>query len=99
MNRKIKLAIKLVLSAVAAGLVVYLFVFSSHGYLRFKELEAENAELEERITKAEKENAQLREEIKRMESDLEAVEELLRTDLGLIRDGEVVYRFIEKDKE
>jgi cell division protein FtsB len=80
------------------AVVVYLFVFSRYGFLRLKEIEAENAELEDRIAAVETENAELRDEIERMENDMEAIERLARTDLGLIEEGDKVYRFIEDDE-
>lgn len=65
--------------------------------MRLKEIEAENAELEDRIAAVETENAELRDEIERMENDMEAIERLARTDLGLIKEGDKVYRFVEGD--
>ena len=96
-SSRIRVVIRLALSAIVVVVVLYLFVFSRHGYLRLKELDKENAELEGRIARVEEENAELRDEIKRMENDLEVVERLARTDLGLIKDGDTVYRFVEED--
>ena len=80
-----------------AALLVYVFVFSRHGYLRRRELARENERLQGELQKLQDENARLREELNRLD-DPEAVEKLAREELGLVKDGETVYRFVEKDK-
>jgi cell division protein FtsL len=80
-----------------AALLVYVFIFSRHGYLRRRELARENERLHAELQKLQDENARLREELNRLE-DPEAVEKLAREELGLVKDGETVYRFVEKDK-
>ncbi|UCE26971.1 MAG: septum formation initiator family protein [Candidatus Coatesbacteria bacterium] len=96
-SSRIRVVIRLALLGGVIIVVLYLFVFSRYGFMRLKELEAENAGLENRITAVEAENAELRYEIERMESDMEAIERLARTDLGLIKEGDEVYRFVEGD--
>jgi cell division protein FtsB len=98
-SSRIRVVIRLAVLTAAAGIVVYLFVFSRHGYLRLKALERENDRLEDRIAQIETENDELRDEIERMDNDLEVIERLARTDLGLIKDGDEVYRFMEGDEE
>jgi len=98
-SSRIRVVIRLALFGAVVVVISYLFVFSRYGFLRLKELEAENAGLEDRIAAVEAENAELRYEIERMENDMEAVERLARTDLGLIKEGDEVYRFVEGDDE
>jgi cell division protein FtsB len=43
------------------------------------------------------ENVRLREELESLD-DPEAVEKLAREKLGLVREGDTVYRFVEKDR-
>jgi cell division protein FtsB len=80
-----------------ATLLVYVFVFSRHGYLRRRELSRENERLRAEMEQLQDENARLREELNRLD-DPEAVEKLAREELGLVKNGETVYRFVEKDK-
>jgi cell division protein FtsB len=98
-SSKITVVIRLGLLATVVVVVLYLFVFSRYGFLRLKEIETENAELEDRIAAVETENAELRDEIERMENDMEAIERLARTDLGLIKEGDKVYRFVEGEDD
>ncbi len=86
-----------VVALLLAALVVYVFVFSRHGYLRRRELARENQRLQQELEDMRAENARLREELSRLD-DPEAVEKLAREKLGLVKEGEKVYRFVEKDK-
>ncbi|MCP4230036.1 MAG: septum formation initiator family protein [bacterium] len=79
--------------------LVYLFVFSKYGYLRMRELQRENGDLEKRVSEVESENEELQTEIGRLEDDMEAVERLAREELGLVKEGETIYRFIEVEEE
>jgi cell division protein FtsL len=81
-----------------AALLTYVFVFSRHGYLRRRELSRENERLQAELEKLQDENARLREELNRLD-DPDAVEKVAREELGLVKNGETVYRFVEKDKD
>jgi cell division protein FtsB len=76
-----------------AALLVYVFVFSRHGYLRRRQLERENAQLQSELARLRTENAELRREISSMD-DPAVVEKLAREQLGLVKDGDTVYRFV-----
>lgn len=65
---------------------------------------AERQRLQQQVESAELENARLRErnnalsrEVLELKSGKGVVEERAREELGLIREGEVFYRFIEED--
>jgi len=90
-----RIAIRGALIVIVFGLLVYLFVFSKYGYLRMRDLQRENGELEGRVAEVERKNEELETEIGRLEDDMEAVERLAREELGLVKEGETVYRFIE----
>lgn len=85
----IRIAVALGLAAV----LVYVFVFGRHGYLRRRQLERENAQLESELTRLRAENAELRREITSMD-DPAVIEKLAREQLGLVKDGDTVYRFV-----
>ena len=94
-----RIAIRGSIIGVAVALLVYLFVFSRYGYLRMRELQRENGELEGRVAEVERKNEELETEIGRLEDDMEAVERLAREELGLVKEGETIYRFIEVEGE
>jgi cell division protein FtsB len=94
-----KVAVRGGIVVVVVAALVYLFVFSKYGYLRMRDLQKENDELEERVAEVEDENEELQTEIGRLEDDMEAVERLAREELGLVKEGETIYRFIEVEGE
>ena len=59
--------------------------------VQLEEAEAENAELTAR-------NAELAQEVIALQGDTEAVEKNARESLGLIKEGEVYYQFVEEPK-
>ena len=59
--------------------------------VQLEEAEAENAELTAR-------NAELTQEVIALQSGTEAVEKNARETLGLIKEGEVYYQFVEEPK-
>ncbi|HUV86543.1 MAG TPA: septum formation initiator family protein [bacterium] len=97
-TRRRRFVFGVVAGLVLAALLAYVFVFSRHGYLRRYELASENERLQLELRELRDENARLREELSRLD-DPEAVEKLAREKLGLVKEGEQVYRFVEKDKK
>ncbi|UCH77306.1 MAG: septum formation initiator family protein [Candidatus Coatesbacteria bacterium] len=95
--RRRRTILRAVAVVVLLGALTYLFVFSRHGYLRRRELARENERLQHELDQLQAENVRLREELESLD-DPEAVEKLAREKLGLVREGETVYRFVEKDK-
>ena len=93
-----KVAVRGGIVTIIVAALVYLFVFSKYGYLRMRELQRENAELEGRVAEVEDKNEELETEIGRLEDDMEAVERLAREELGLVKEGETVFRFIEVEE-
>jgi cell division protein FtsB/cell division protein DivIC len=41
----------------------------------------------------EEENQKLKEEVKRLQSDKRYIEEIARKELGMVKEGEIIYRF------
>ena len=76
------------LAIILAILIVFL-----PGYTKFQELKDRNKELEVRINKVKQENARLEEDILRIQQDPVYQEEIVREKFGVVRKGEVVYKF------
>ncbi len=74
----------------ACGLLVYTFIFSSHGFLTLRRLHRQAAALEARRITREAEKAALTEKRRRIESG-EALEEVAREQHGYARPGEEIY--------
>lgn len=90
--------------------VIYLFcavfvslslftLFGERGVLHLWRLWEEKKKLEERNFLLLKENEALRERIHRLRHDALYLEKIAREDLGLVRPGEIIYRFASPDSK
>jgi len=73
--------------------------FGERGFIHLYRMEKDRQAHIERIRKLEKENQTLLEEIKRLRTDKEYLESVARTELGLLKDNEVLYRFSGEEKK
>ena len=69
------------------------------GYSKLQELKQKNSELETKIEETRDENVQLREEKKKLEEDIVYLEKVAREKMGLVRDGEIIYRLVPEEEE
>lgn len=72
---------------------VFLIIFLP-GYAKIQELRQRNKELELNIKKLRKENLRFKKEGERLENDPAYLEKVARERLGVVKKGEVVYRFV-----
>ncbi len=87
-----KRAIALLAWGVAAALLGAI-VFGERGLLRLHQLQAEQARMEAAIETKKAANRALRRELEALRNDPAYQERLAREELGLVRPGEIVYRF------
>ncbi|MFH1122054.1 MAG: septum formation initiator family protein [Pseudomonadota bacterium] len=71
--------------------------FGERGFFHLYQMENERQAHLERIRSLEQENQDLLDEIRRLREDRTYVESLGRRELGLIKDGEVLYRFVREN--
>ena len=71
--------------------LVVLFIFLP-SYTRMQDLQQKNADYEKQIEALKRDNAKLLEENRLLEEDPEYLEKVGREKMGLIREGEVVYK-------
>ncbi|NLE65038.1 MAG: septum formation initiator family protein [Elusimicrobia bacterium] len=69
-------------------------IFYSRPFLRMQDLHQKNASYEHRIRELQKENAALREEQRRLNEDPDYFERVAREKMGLIKDGEMIYKVV-----
>ena len=67
--------------------------FGDKGILHLLRLQKELARIKERNAKMEEENRNLREEVKRLQHEKRYIEEIARKELGMIKQGEIIYQF------
>ena len=67
--------------------------FGERGFIHLYRMEKDRQAHIERIRTLEKENQGLLEEINRLRTDKDYLESVARTELGLVKDNEILYRF------
>ena len=67
--------------------------FGEKGILHLFRLQKEFVRIKEKNMKLEEENQKLREEVKRLRTDKRYIEEIARRELGMVKEGEIIYQF------
>ena len=67
--------------------------FGDKGILHLLRLRKELVRIKGTNVKMEAENEKLREEVKRLQHDKRYIEEIARKELGMVKEGEVIYQF------
>lgn len=78
------------------GLIVAWLGFGERGFIHLYRMEKERQAHLDRIQDLEQQNRELLEEIQRLREDVAYMESLGRRELGLVKDGEVLYRFVKE---
>jgi cell division protein FtsB len=78
---------------------VLLIIWSPNGLLHLRQLNVEHQELLQENYILDKENQHLYEEISRLQKDPDAIESLARQELGLVREGELIFHFVKPQPE
>ena len=81
-------------------LVLFLFLifgfftfFGDKGIIHLLRLQKELVRIKDANVKIEEENRKLREEVKRLQYEKRYIEEIARKELGMVKEGEVIYQF------
>ena len=90
--------LKLALLILFLCLIIGWLGFGERGFIHLYKMDKEREAYLKKIGTLEQEKQSLMEEIKRLRSDKEHIESLARRELGLIKDDEVLYRFV-REKE
>jgi cell division protein FtsB len=72
--------------------------FGERGFIHLYRMEKDRQAHIERILVLEEENQALLEEIRRLRTDKHYLESVARTELGLVKDNEVLYRFDREEE-
>lgn len=75
--------------------MVVLIVFGDRGLVDYIEIKEKLSLLQRENSRISSENEQLRERIVLLRSNRDYLELIARRDLGMVRDGEIIYRFRE----
>lgn len=85
--------------AIIIGIIAIMFVTGRKGLIRLIQLKIEESKLKSDIGKLNKNNVRLSEEIEKLQKDPKTIEKIAREELGLVKKGETVYKFVPKKEE
>ena len=71
----------------------FLTVFGEKGILHLLRLQKELDQTKERNAKIQEENQKLKEEVRRLQQEKRYIEEIARKELGMVKEGELIYQF------
>ncbi len=81
-------------------LFLFLTFWGDKGIFHLTRLKKELSRIRENNGKIESENQRLKEEVRRLKYDKRYIEEIARKELGMIKEGEIIYQFdISEDKK
>lgn len=98
-TREHKKMISVILTAAISSYFLFSLVFSDLGLIKYVSMKREYNRIRSDISRLERENKGLKEEVGALKTDPDYIEALAREKLGLAREGEIIYKFMEKDKE
>jgi cell division protein FtsB len=93
-------ALRFLLSPKALALAVIAWalfegLLSQHSLIKLREFRHRRDDLQQQVAQAENQRAEYKKSLERLENDPYFVEKLARERLGLVKEGEIVYRFEE----
>jgi cell division protein FtsB len=81
-------------------LILGLFTFfGDKGILHLVHLQKDLARIKETNNKVEEENRRLQEEVRRLQNEKRYIEEIARKELGMVKEGEIIYQFDSPDEK
>ena len=93
--KKRRILILVIISLLILGSLTF---FGEKGIFNLLRLRKEVARINEKNVQLEEENQKLKEEVKRLQSDKRYIEEIARKELGMVKEGEIIYRFDTSSK-
>lgn len=88
-----------IIIASTVACILFFTVFGERGLLHIHHLKEDHTLLDTQLKTIRKENEQLKREIEALRSDRQYLETIARRDFGLVKPGEVVYRFMTSSQQ
>ena len=93
---------KILLSVGAVIIASYLllsFILSELGVIKYITMKREYNRIQSDVSRLDTENKKLMEEVDALKTDPDSIEALARENLGLAKEGEIIYRFQRETKD
>ena len=88
--RRRRILVLIIISLLILGSLTF---FGDKGVFNLLRLRKEVVRIKEKNLQLEEENQKLKEEVKRLRNDKRYIEEIARKELGMVKEGEIIYRF------
>lgn len=88
-----KMRKELLIAIIFVVFIIAVSIFGENGLLSSKELRKIANNLQKEIQLIEADNEELRKEIHALKNDPSIIEKITREELGLTREGEIIYKF------
>ena len=75
---------------------MWVFLGGKKGFVKLSSLYFKKVKLEQEVEELKKANEKSELEIKELKENPAALEQIAREELGFVKDGEIVYKFVEK---
>ncbi len=99
LSKRKKRLLSIVIMAVIFFYLLFSFLFSDLGLVKYVSKRREYNRLREEISSFEAKNRRLREEVGALKTDPYSIEALARRKLGLVKEGEIIYQFLDENKD
>ncbi len=83
----------LVVTLILVFILALVTFFGDQGILHLLQLKKELNRIKEANLQLEKENEGLKEEVRRLKQEKKYIEEIARKELGMVKEGEIIYQF------
>ncbi|MBI5193838.1 MAG: septum formation initiator family protein [Nitrospirae bacterium] len=84
---------------VTAIYLLFSLIFSDLGLLKYFSIKRDHNRLSHEISQLDSSNKSLREEVTKLKTDPDYIESIARDKLGLVKEGEKVYKFEERTNQ
>jgi len=86
-------------SVAVLGILGYVYLGGSHGLIRIYRLKKERDALRHQILELQAKREIILRENRQLREDPAAIERVAREELGMVKDGEIVYRFVKPEPD
>ena len=86
-------------AVIIASYLLLSFILSELGVIKYITMKGEYNRIQSDVSRLDTENKKLMEEVNALKTDPDSIEALARENLGLAKEGEIIYRFQRETKD
>ena len=86
-------------AVIIASYLLLSFILSELGVIKYITMKGEYNRIQSDVSRLDTENKKLMEEVESLKTDPDSIEALARQNLGLAKEGEIIYKFQGESKD